>query len=241
MNQTEDLVCVVRCKGGSNARDLYIYQGPKDCWLNFTLFRGNKACRFGCLGDGHCIKVCPHNAITMGKDRLPIINPDKCNGCGICVKECPRNVLDLIPRSQLIYLACKSLDQEDTVKSLCKVGCTGCGICVDVCPYESAIRMENNLPIINYEKCNSCGICFHKCPVNSFVDRAIARPYGIISLKCDGCGECIKVCQFDAIEGKLNKRHIIIKEKCIGCGRCFEVCPIRAITMVGALGYTKVA
>jgi len=237
----EDLICVLRCKGGLNAHDLFVYQGPKDCWLNFTLFNGNKACRYGCLGDGHCVEVCPVRAITMGKDRLPIINPDKCDGCGICIKECPRNVLELIPRSQLIYLACKSLDREDVVKDLCKMGCIGCKICVDICPYEGAIGIVNNLPIINYEKCNSCGICFHKCPINCFIDRTTARPYGIISLKCDGCGECIRVCQFGAIEGKLNNRHIIIKEKCIGCGRCFEVCPIRAITMVGALGYTKVA
>ncbi|MEO0185862.1 MAG: 4Fe-4S binding protein [candidate division WOR-3 bacterium] len=237
----EDSICVLRCKGGSNARDLFVYKGPKDCWLNWALFGGNKECPYGCLGDGNCVEVCPQNAITISNNHLPIINPERCDGCGICVKECPRNVLELIPRSQLIYLACKLLDQKENVKNICKMGCSGCNICVDICPYEGAIKMENTLPKINYDLCNSCGTCFRKCPEDCFVDRAIARPYGIISMKCDGCGECVKVCKFDAITGELNQRHIIDKEKCIGCGRCFEACPIRAITMVGALGYTKVA
>jgi|UniRef100_A0A7V3RI80 ferredoxin len=236
----EDYICVLRCKGGTNASDLFIYNGPEDCWLNYTLFQGNKACIYGCLGDGNCARVCPKRAIHINNDHLPVIDPNLCDGCGICVKECPRNVLELISRSQLVYLACKSLDIEQEVKGYCRSGCTGCGICRDVCPY-GAIRIENNLPIIDYNRCNSCGICVKKCPRNCFVDRARARPYGIISLKCNGCGECVKVCQFNAISGKPNQRHIIDKEVCIGCGRCFEVCPIRAITMAGALGYTKVA
>jgi electron transport complex protein RnfB len=172
---------------------------------------------------------------------LPIIDSDKCTACGICVKECPRQVLELIPRSQLIYLACKTLDKGKTVKNVCKVGCIGCTLCVKVCPYEGAIEMDGNLPKINFEKCTSCGICYNKCPTNSFIDRAKARPYAIISSKCDGCGECVKVCQFKAIEGEPGKRHTIIKDKCIGCGRCFEVCPIKVITMAGALGYADAA
>ncbi len=237
----KDFVCVLRCKGGLSAVDKFNYEGMHDCWLNFILFGGSKKCEYACLGLGHCVKVCPVKAIRMGSNNLPIIDSDKCNGCGICIRECPRKVLELIPRTQLIYLACKSLQAGDAVREVCTTGCTGCGVCVKVCPYKDAIRIENNLPIMNFDKCNSCGICFHQCPLNCFVDRAIARPYGIISLKCNGCGECVKVCQFAAIDGAQNQRHIINKEKCIGCGRCFEVCPIRAITMVGALGYADVA
>lgn len=235
-----DFICVLRCKGGIGARSRYIYRGPRDCWLNYTLFKGSKICLYGCLGDGNCARVCPRKAIIISAEKLPVINSDLCDGCGICVKECPRSVIELIPHSQLIYLACKSLDSEAMVMMHCKSGCTGCGICVNVCPYD-AITSINNLPVIDYEKCNSCGICFHKCPRKCFIDRAVARPYGIISLKCDGCGECIKVCQFDAITGNPGQRHTVDKEKCIGCGRCFEVCPIKAITMAGALGYTNVA
>lgn len=237
---TEPMLCVLRCHGGrENAVEKFEYIGPGDCRSNYILLGGNKACQWGCLGGGHCETVCPFDAITMGPNRLPIINPDKCTACGICVKECPRQVLELMPRAQLIYLACKTLDKGKVVKNVCKVGCIGCTLCVKSCPYEGAIQMDGNLPKMDYAKCTSCGICYNKCPTKSFVDRAPARPYAIISSRCDGCAECLKVCLFKAIEGEPGKRHTVIKDKCIGCGRCFEVCPIKVITMAGALGYIE--
>lgn len=237
---TEPMLCVLRCHGGrENAVEKFEYIGPGDCRSNYILLGGNKACHWGCLGGGHCETVCPFDAITMGPNRLPIINPDKCTACGICVKECPRQVLELMPRAQLIYLACKTLDKGKVVKNVCKVGCIGCTLCVKSCPYEGAIQMDGNLPKMDYAKCTSCGICYNKCPTKSFVDRAPARPYAIISSRCDGCAECLKVCLFKAIEGEPGKRHTVIKDKCIGCGRCFEVCPIKVITMAGALGYIE--
>ena len=242
VEEMEPMISVLRCKGGrEESAEKFDYIGPGDCRSNYILLGGNKACNYGCLGGGHCASVCPFGAIKMGDNHLPIIDPDRCTGCGICVKECPRQVLELIPRSQLIYLACKSLDKGKDVKQVCKVGCIGCTLCVKSCPYEGAIEMVGNLPQMNYEKCTSCGICFHKCPTKSFIDRAPARPYAIISPQCDGCGECVKVCQFKAIEGEPGKRHTVIKDKCIGCGRCFEVCPIKVITMAGALGYAEAA
>ena len=45
----------------------------------------------------------------------------------------------------------------------CKVGCIGCGLCAKNCP-QGAITMENNLPVINYDKCNGCKTCVTKCP-----------------------------------------------------------------------------
>lgn len=240
VSEAVPMVCVVRCQGGLNeAIEKYEYHGPIDCRLSYILFGGDKACADGCLGGGHCASVCPFGAIKIGADRLPSIDPNKCTACGICVKECPRQVLELVPQHQLIFVACKSLDKDNAVADVCQVGCIGCVRCIEVCPFPGAIEMIGDLPRINYEKCTSCSICFSKCPTKSFADRAKARPYAIISAQCNGCGECIKVCQFAAIEGELNKRHVIIKDMCIGCGRCFEVCPIKVITMAGALGHAR--
>ena len=242
VQEIEPKVCALRCKGSrEEALERYEYHGPGDCRSNYILFRGNKACEYGCLGGGHCVTVCPFKAIKIGPNRVPLIDPNKCTACGICVKECPRQVLELIPRSQLVFLACKSLDKGKAVKDVCKVGCISCTLCVKVCPYEGAIAMDGNLPKMDYKKCTSCGICYNKCPTKSFNDRAKARPYAIISPQCNGCGECIKVCQFKAIEGEPGKRHVVIKDNCIGCGRCFEVCPIKVITMAGALGHREAA
>jgi len=239
---TESRFCILRCKGGKDkVAELFEYRGPVDCRMSRILFNGNKNCVYGCLGGGHCAAICPSGAITMSENRLPVIDAGKCTACGTCINECPRQVLELVLRTQLVYLACKSLDKGKAVLSVCRVGCVSCTLCIKVCPYEDAIAMNGNLPEIDYDKCTSCGICYNKCPTNSFIDRAKARPYAIISTQCNGCGDCFKVCQFKAIQGERDKRHIVIKNNCTGCGRCYEVCPIKVITMAGALGYAESA
>jgi Na+-translocating ferredoxin:NAD+ oxidoreductase RNF subunit RnfB len=233
----EPMIAALTCQGGKvQCRERFIYDGGTDCRQAYILHGGNKSCVFGCVGLGHCASVCPFGAIKIDKNRLPIINERKCTGCGICVKECPKMTLRLIPRTKLVYLACVSKDKGKAVKDICSVGCFACSICIKVCPYD-ALNMENNLPVMDFSRCTDCVICVHKCPAKSFIDRAKARPYPIISSLCNGCGECVKVCQFNAIEGNPKERHKIISAKCIGCGECFKVCSVKAIKMAGALGY----
>ena len=62
----------------------------------------------------------------------------------------------------------------------------------------------------------------------------------MITSLCNGCEECKKVCQFEAIEGKSKERHKVIIAECIGCGECFKVCLVNAIKMAGALGHQRV-
>jgi MinD superfamily P-loop ATPase len=53
--------------------------------------------------------------------------------------------------------------------------------------------------------------------------------YGeIIQDKCIQCGECLKACQFDAVE-VVNGRYYINKWICEGCYTCSLVCPVKAI------------
>ncbi len=237
----EKEIAVSFCQGGKDkCQRRYKFSGERDCRTAALLHAGDKSCPYACLGYGTCVSVCPFGAIEMGEDEIPKISEEKCTGCGICVKECPKSVLRLIPKTKLVYLACLSRDKGRAVRDICQVGCFSCGICIKVCPY-NALKMENNLPEMDFNLCTDCGICVHKCPTKSYVDRAIARPYAMISTTCDGCGECKKVCQFNAIEGELKTRHKVVIEKCIGCGECFKVCPIKAITMVGALGYRSSA
>lgn len=234
-------VAALICQGGVGiATEKFEYDGITDCRSAYIFHGGNKGCIFGCVGLGHCAKMCPFGAIRMGGDRLPIIDPDKCTGCEICVKECPKGVLTLIPKDKLVYLACVSQDKGKDVKSVCKLGCIGCNICVKVCPYD-ALKMEGTLPVMDFEKCTDCGICVYKCPTKSFIDLAPSRPCALITPACNGCGECIKVCQFKAIEGEPEKRHTVIRDKCMGCGECVKVCEPNAITMAGALAYQKEA
>jgi len=48
---------------------------------------------------------------------------------------------------------------------------------------------------------------------------------------CSACGECGKLCQFNAIVA-LGTTPIVFPELCHGCGGCFKVCPERAIREV---------
>ena len=57
----------------------------------------------------------------------------------------------------------------------------------------------------------------------------------IIAADCIGCGECIDVCDDDAIIGKKRFVHIIDNSECTLCGKCVEACDEGAIVYAGAI------
>ncbi|MBC8366005.1 4Fe-4S binding protein, partial [bacterium] len=48
-------------------------------------------------------------------------------------------------------------------------------------------------------------------------------------LVCKGCGQCIEVCRFDALEPGVPTK--VNRIACEGCGSCSAICPIDAISM----------
>lgn len=42
-----------------------------------------------CIGCGRCASMCPQKAITMDKDRKPVIDRKKCIRCFCCQEFCP--------------------------------------------------------------------------------------------------------------------------------------------------------
>lgn len=47
--------------------------------------------------------------------------------------------------------------------------------------------------------------------------------------RCNGCGVCMRVCPFGAIELRENKVHIT--DGCIVCGYCVSRCPAFALSI----------
>lgn len=166
------VVAAVFCRGDSRrAGELFLYDGIADCAYAQQYHGGFKACPYGCLGLGNCVRACPFEAITMGPGGLPHVDEAKCTGCGLCRDACPRGIIRLIPKGDQGHLVwCSSQDRGKTVTRACEVGCTGCKACIRACPRE-AISMEGNLAIIDLDKCDDCGLCVEKCRFGSIRPR----------------------------------------------------------------------
>lgn len=157
-------VAFVKCNGTCEvASEMYEYSGPKDCRAaSMAPGKGSKACSYGCLGFGSCISVCDKDAISI-INGIAYIDESKCAGCGQCVKICPRGLIELVPDTSNVRVACSSKDKGPQVMKVCKAGCIGCGICAKTCQHE-AISVVDNIAHIDYSKCVNCGDCAQKCP-----------------------------------------------------------------------------
>ncbi len=160
----EKRVARVFCQGGKDkCAEKYLYRGIISCQAVNLLAGGNKECAYGCLGMGSCARACPFGAIIMREDHLPEVLEEKCSACGQCVLACPRNLLELIPLSKPMVIACRSQDKGGVTKKICQVGCIACRRCEKVCP-TVAISVNNNLAKINYQVCSNQKKCLPVCP-----------------------------------------------------------------------------
>lgn len=170
LKDEERTVAVVKCNGGNlNAPDAFEYFGNPTCAANASLLGGNKICKYGCLGCGDCKNVCPESAIKL-TDKLSVVDPDRCVSCGACITACPKHIIERIPATAPVYVACSSECKGKDVMNSCKVGCIACGLCAKKCPH-GAITMVNNLPVFDYTKCTGCKTCVAVCPRHIILER----------------------------------------------------------------------
>ena len=86
--------------------------------------------------------------------------------------------------------------------------------------------------------CNCCSCCcmgLTSWPLIGSNDNPFIAPSGYapdVSDTCTGCGDCVKMCSFQAIavDEKTNKA-VVNLQKCMGCGFCEEKCPEEAIRL----------
>ncbi|WHH61039.1 RnfABCDGE type electron transport complex subunit B [Petroclostridium sp. X23] len=228
--EEERKIARVLCQGTKdNAREKYEYYGVDDCVAASKLGGGSKGCAYGCTGLGTCVKVCPFDAIKI-QNGIAVIDEKKCTACGKCVSACPKNIIELVPESAATWVVCKSRDRGPEVKTHCDVGCIACKICEKACRFD-AIKVENNIAVIDYSKCVNCSQCVVKCPKKIIHGNRDMKKAYINEEACIGCTICTKQCKFDAIEGELKNKHKIIEDKCVGCGQCVVKCPKKCIEM----------
>ncbi len=165
----ERMVAFVKCQGDcEKAGQDYDYYGIEDCrMLSFVPNGGPKSCNSGCLGFGSCVKECPFDAIHV-VNGVAVVDKDACKACGKCVAVCPKNLIELIPYSAPVTVACSSKDKGPVTMKACSVGCIGCGICVKNCGSD-AISVTDFHASIDYSKCVGCEACMEKCPKKAIV------------------------------------------------------------------------
>ncbi|MCI8624762.1 MAG: RnfABCDGE type electron transport complex subunit B [Lachnospiraceae bacterium] len=160
-------VAFVKC-GGTCDKASYKgnYFGVQDCKKAAVApGQSGKACSFGCMGLGTCVRTCPFDAIHV-ENGIAVVDKEKCTACGRCVAACPLELIELVPYEAEAAVGCHSTEKGKDVKAVCEAGCIGCGICAKNCP-DGAIIVENNLAHIDQSKCTGCGTCVEKCPTGA--------------------------------------------------------------------------
>ena len=76
-------IAVVKCNGNCENRPRTSqYDGARTCAIEHSLYVGETACGYGCLGCGDCVKACPFDAIHMDPNTLlPVVDNEKCVAC----------------------------------------------------------------------------------------------------------------------------------------------------------------
>jgi carbon-monoxide dehydrogenase iron sulfur subunit/anaerobic dimethyl sulfoxide reductase subunit B (iron-sulfur subunit) len=120
-----------------------------------------------CIGCRSCLMACPFGAPKFTADN----RMTKCDGCiervkrglePVCVKTCPNHLISLVPDTKQMVVACSNRDKGAVTRKVCSAGCIGCKKCERVCP-SGAIKVKDNVAVIDYEKCTDCGACAKAC------------------------------------------------------------------------------
>lgn len=166
-------VARLRCRGGDDvATRAFRYEGYGDCEAAAIHYAGNKGCKYGCMGFGTCIKVCPVDAIKPTKTGLVWVDPVLCIGCEACVQVCPTGVMTMTDAENDWFVACASREKGKATKSVCSVGCIGCRICERKFP-DAGFVVTDNLAVLEYNKSSGEGRpgAAEACPVNCIVNQ----------------------------------------------------------------------
>jgi len=154
---------VVHCAGcDSLAEKSFTYRGITSCKAAMKFYGGDKACAYGCLGYGDCVKACPYGAARI-ENGIAVIDESLCKGCSMCVAMCPKGLISIVDNLDAAVVKCGSHDKGGVARKLCKTACIGCMKCQKVCESD-AITVTNFLASIDPQKCTSCGKCIEACP-----------------------------------------------------------------------------
>lgn len=165
----KDVVAFVHCNGNCEvAKTDFIYDGIVSCAAATALFGGQYVCKYGCLGFGDCAKACPNDAICI-EDGIAHVDTSRCLGCRICTAACPKGIISMVPQETRTVVMCASHDKGAEARKACANACIACRKCEKTCE-AGAIKVKDNLAVIDYEICTFCGKCAEVCPTHCIKD-----------------------------------------------------------------------
>jgi len=161
-------VARLACAGGRNRAPFRAYyRGERTCAAASQVAGGGKACSWGCLNFGDCVRACHFDAMRLDEHGLPLVDETRCTACGDCVSACPRDLFRLEPVSRALWVDCSNPESGDALLAVCSVACTACGRCAHDAP--GAIRMTDNLPVVEPGTTNPPRAAIERCPTGAIV------------------------------------------------------------------------
>jgi Na+-translocating ferredoxin:NAD+ oxidoreductase RNF subunit RnfB len=164
----ERRVARLACAGGRNRAPFRVhYRGEPTCAAASQVAGGGKACAWGCLNFGDCVRACHFDAMRLDDHGLPVVDESRCTACGDCVSACPRDLFRLELASRTVWVDCSNPESGDALLAVCSVACTACGRCAHDAPGQ--IRMAGNLPVVEASAGNLPRAAIERCPTGAIV------------------------------------------------------------------------
>lgn len=123
--EISDKVAIVQCSPlRENQKQKLQHYKMIDCRIYLDKYGHDAFCKYGCLGYGTCVSICPESAIII-KNGTAVIT-EKCNGCGTCVTACPQKIIKIINTNET-FKQCSLPENEK--KENCSSSCISCDKC----------------------------------------------------------------------------------------------------------------
>lgn len=135
---------------------------------------------------------------VVSMQKLILFDPDKCTGCRRCVLACSL-AKEGVFNSEKARIGVISIWEVGIHVPMFCQQCTK-PLCADVCPVGAISRNEETgAMVLDANLCIGCKMCVIVCPLAG----CLINPHSGTIIKCDLCGgdpQCVKYCEFGALE-----------------------------------------